>query len=328
MSVGLLGMDVRFADPIALGLLAVVPALVALAVRREVGARGAVLFSALSIVPERRTMWRTRLRPALIGLRAVALVLLVAALARPQVVRASEIPAEGIDVAIVLDVSGSMSDTGFGSSTVTKLDAVKRVVNGFVGGLANDRVGLVVFGSDGLLLSPLTLDHQAVQRLAAPLQAGRLVGGSTAIGTGLATGLAVLRDSAARSKVVVLLTDGENNAGQITPMDAAQAAKALGIRVYTIGAILASERQRGAIPVDEALMRDLSEETGGRYFAASDESALRAIYDDIATLERSRVGLRTESAAYEDVLAPFLLVGTLLLLVEILLGLSVLRRTP
>ncbi len=327
MSFALFGYDVRFADPLALALLVLVPVLGALAVMRE-RSGGALLFSAISLIPGARAGWRTRLRPFLAVLRAIALVLLVTALARPQVVRASEIPAEGIDIAIVLDVSGSMSDNGFGDRTTAKMDAAKRVVTDFVGGLGSDRVGLVIFGTDALLLSPLTLDHHAVQTLVAPVQAGSLVGGSTAIGTGLATGLNVLRESQARSKAVILLTDGENNAGQISPTDAAKAAKALGVRVYVIGAVLASESTRGSIPVDEALMRDISESTGGQYFRANDERALRAIYDDIATLERSRVGVRTELAAYEDVMGPFLIGGLLVLVVEVLLGSTVLRRTP
>ncbi len=332
MTVDLLGTVVRFADPIVLALLAVVPALAVLRMWRERRAGGALLFSSVSLIPARRPSWRARLRPALAVVRAIALVLLIAALARPQVVRASEITAEGIDIAIVLDVSGSMSTAGFGRATISKLDskldAVKRVVVDFVGGLKSDRTGLVVFGSDALLLSPLTLDHEAVQKLAEPLEPGRLVGGATAIGTGLATGLNVLRDSAARSKVVVLLTDGENNSGQITPTDAAKAAKTLGVRIYTIGAVLASERQRGSIPVDEALMRDIAESTGGRYFSASDETALRQIYDDIALLERTRIGVRTEYASYEDVMLPFLLLGVLLLVLEVLFGSTLLRRTP
>ena len=329
MTVELFGSVVRFADPIVLLLLAVVPALAAIGVVRERRTGGALLFSSLSLLPGTRRAWRTRLRPALLVLRVAALVLLIAALARPQVVRAAEISAEGIDIAVVLDVSGSMSQAGFGTSTTTKIDAVKRVASDFVGGLKDDRVGLVVFATEALLLAPLTLDHEAVQRLLAPVDAsGRLVGGSTAIGTGLATGLNVLRDSTARSKVVVLLTDGENNSGQITPLDASRAAHLLGVRVYAIGAILATERQRGSIPVDEALMREMSETTGGRYFAASDETALRQIYADIAQLERTRLGLRTEFASYEDVMLPFLLIGTVLVLIEVLLGLTLLRRTP
>ena len=329
MTVDLFGNVLRFADPIILLLLAVVPALAFIGIVRERRTGGALLFSSLSLFPGARRAWRTRLRPLLLVLRIAALVLLIAALARPQVVKAAEISAEGIDIAVVLDVSGSMSQGGFGSTTVTKIDAVKRVASDFVGGLKDDRVGLVVFGTEALLLAPLTLDHEAVQRLLAPVDAsGRLVGGSTAIGTGLATGLNVLRDSTARSKVVVLLTDGENNSGQITPLDASRAAKLLGVRVYAIGAVLAAERQRGSVPVDEALMREMSESTGGRYFSASDETALRQIYAEIAQLERTRLGLRTEYASYEDVMLPFLLVGIVLVLIELLLGLTLLRRTP
>lgn len=322
------GATVKFADPIVLALLLVVPALAWIALTRERRSGGALLFSSLSLIPGRRRGWRTRLRPALIVLRAIALVLLIAALARPQVVRASEITAEGIDIAVVLDVSGSMTTPGFGRGDATKLDAVKRVVTEFVGGLRNDRAGLVIFGSDALLLSPLTLDHKALQELTAPIESGRLVGGATAIGMGLATGLNVLRDSTSKSKVAILLTDGENNAGQITPADAAKAARLIGVRVYTIGAILRSEMQRGSIPVNEAELRDMAESTGGQYFAATDETALKKIYDDIAQLERTRIGVRTEYAAYEDVMLPFLLAGALVLVLEMLFGLTLLRRTP
>ena len=327
MILDLFGASVRFADPIVLAFLVAIPALVALRVVRDRRSRGAVLFSALSILPARRGVWRTRLRPALTVLRVIALVLLVAALARPQVVRAAEVTAEGIDIAIVLDISGSMTATDFGGQS--RIGAVKRVVHDFVGGLRNDRVGLVVFGSDALLLSPLTLDHKALQDIVEPVDAnGRLVGGATAIGTGLATGLNVLRDSTARSKVAIVLTDGENNSGQITPIDATRAAKLLGVRVYTIGAVPSQQRQRGTVEVDEALMREMAESTGGKYFSASDENALRQIYDDIATLERTRIGVRTEFASYDDVMLPFLLAGVLALVVEVLLGLTLLRRTP
>ncbi len=327
MTIEILGTVIHFADPIVLALLAVVPALAALGVARERRAGGALLFSSLSLFPGSRRAWRTRLRPLLLGLRVAALVLLVAALARPQAVKAAEISTEGIDIAITIDVSGSMSTVDFGG--ISRISGVKHVVHDFVGGLTSDRVGVVIFGTEALVLSPLSFDHAAVQRLSDPLEAdGRLVGGSTAIGTGLATALNVLRESTARSKVVILLTDGENNSGQITPIDATRAAKVLGIRVYTIGAVPAAQRQRGSIDVDEALMREMAETTGGRYFSASDETALRQIYNDIASLERTRLGVRTEYASYEDVMLPFLLAGTVLVVLEVLLGLTLLRRTP
>lgn len=320
------GAVIRFADPQLLLLLALLPAVAALRIARERRRGGAVLFSSLSLLPRRGRSWRERLRPGLFVLRMVALVLLIAALARPQAVRAAELTAEGIDIAIVLDLSGSMEEGGFGGRT--KVQAAKQVVHDFVGGLANDRAGLVVFAGEALLMAPLTLDHDAVQRVAEALDTGRFVGGATAIGTGLATGLNVLRDSHAPSKVAILLTDGQNNTGEITPLDAANAARLLGVRVYTIGVIREQERAAGAIPVDEALMRRISAETGGTYFAAYDPTALASIYEEIADLERARIGVRTEYAAYEDVMLPLLLAGTLLLLLEVLFGLTLFRRSP
>ena len=328
MTVDLFGTTVRFADPIVLALLAVVPVLAALALRRERRAGGALLFSSLSLIPGRRRAWRTQLRPALLVLRAIALVLLISALARPQVVRASEIASEGIDIAIVLDVSGSMSTQDFGRARVSRLDAVKRVIADFVGGLKSDRAGLVIFGTDALILSPLTLDYNALQELTRPLAPSELVGGATAIGLGMATGLNVLRDSTAKSKVMIMLTDGDQTLGNIEPEDSAKAAKLIGVRVYTIGAVSESERQSRAVGVNEARMRDVAETTGGHYYAASDETALRQIYEEIALLERSRLGVRTEFASYEDVMLPFLLAGVLLLVLEVLFGLTLLRRTP
>src|SRR5207237_9560736 len=180
-----------------------------------------------------------------------------AARARAQIVRAwVESVAEGIDIVLVLDTSGSMSEKGFGGSA--KIDAVKRVVNDFLGGLRNDRVGIVVFSGEAIVLGPPTLDYAASQKLVDPLDTGSLAGG-TAIGTGLATAVNVLRDSAAKSKVAILLTDGENNSGDISPLDASNMAKLLGVRVYTIGAISAPV-QRGvdepeSATVDEQLIR-------------------------------------------------------------------------
>lgn len=326
MTLDLFGPTMRFADPELLLLLALMPAVVWLRFRRERRHGGAVLFSSLTLLPAGGPSWRERLRPALFALRIAALVLMVVALARPQAVRASEVTAEGIDIAVVLDLSGSMEEGGFGE--LRKVDAAKGVVHDFFGGLESDRGALVVFAGEAMIMAPLTLDHDALQRVVEPLDTGRFVGGGTAIGTGLAMGLNVLRDATAESRVAILITDGQNNSGQITPEDAANAAKLLGVRVYTIGMVREQERRSGTIPVDEANMRAIAEVTGGQYFAASDQRALAKIHEDIATLERSRIGVRTEFAAYEDVMLPFLLAGTLLLLFEVLFGLTLFRRSP
>src|ERR671936_238220 len=262
----------RFEDPWLLALLALVAFGVALSMVRARRPAAGVLFPSLGLVPSTGVGWRVRGRWILLVLRVVALVLFIVALARPQIVRASvQSISEGIDISLVVDTSGSMSEAGFGGST--KIDAVKRVVNDFLGGLKNDRVGIVIFSGEAIVLGPPTLDYVASQKLVAPIDTGTLAGG-TAIGTGLATGINMLRDSSARSKVVILLTDGENNSGDITPLDAANMAKLLGVRVYTIGAVSAPVQRGGEQPesdsVDEQLMRKMAGDTGGQYFSVSD----------------------------------------------------------
>lgn len=326
MTLDLFGPITRFADPELLLLLALLPAVIWLRVMRERRHGGAVLFSSLNLIPGRGRTWREVARPVLFALRIAALVLLIVALARPQAVRASDVTTEGIDIAVLLDLSGSME--GIWVADQRKVDAAKQVVHDFFGGLVNDRAAVVVFAGEALIVSPLTLDHDALQRVVAPLDTARFVGGGTAIGMGLAMGLNVLRESTAASRVAILLTDGQNNSGEITPEDAANAAKLLGVRVYTIGVITDSERRAGTVPVDEAKLRAIAELNGGSFFLAGDPQALAKIYDDIATLERSRIGTRTEFAVYEDLMLPFLLAGTLLLLFEVLFGLTLFRRSP
>ena len=184
---------------------------------------------------------------------------------------------------------------------------------------------MVIFGAEAMTLSPLTLDYAAAQRLVAPLEPGRTgLRDGTAIGVGLTTALNVVRGSTARSKVVVLATDGQSNTGEIQPEDAAQMAKVLGIRVYTIGV---APTGRGAGEVDEAKMKRISELAGGSYYRASDEAGLRNVYSEIAALEKARVGSRGFIES-NDASLPFLLAGAALLVLEIVLSTVVFRRTP
>ena len=318
----------RFEDPWLLALLAVVVAGLALVLVRARRPSAGLLFPSLGLVPASRPGWRVRARWVLVALRVAALVLFILALARPQIVRASvQSVSEGIDIVLVVDTSGSMSEAGFGGST--KIDAVKRVVNDFLGGLRNDRVGIVVFSGEAIVLGPPTLDYVASQKLVAPIDTGTLAGG-TAIGTGLATGINVLRDSAARSKVVILLTDGENNSGDITPLDAANMAKLLAVRVYTIGAVTirgGADSDVSSDTVDEQLMRKIAEDTGGHYYRVSDENSLAEVYREIESLEKSHVGTR-EFTDYQEAHLAFLALGLAVLFVELALGATVFRRTP
>jgi Ca-activated chloride channel family protein len=288
----------RFADPYLLGLLLVVPVLLFLKARfsRESGSGG---YSDLALLAAYRPTWRVRYRWLPAAARGVALALLVVALARPQTGRAeTEVPGEGIDIVLVMDTSSSMS-TSFGDDS--RLSVAQRVLTDFVEGRAQDRIGLVIFREQSLPLSPLTLDYSALQRLIGEVSRVNLSDG-TAIGVGLSDGLNLLRDSRARSRVVILMTDGENNAGSIEPLQAARIAETLGIRVYTIGVVA---RGGDRVNVDERALQEMAQVTGGRYFPAESEGALAAVYDSIDRLEKSRVG-RPQFAAFNE-LAPYLL---------------------
>jgi Ca-activated chloride channel homolog len=318
----------RFEDPWLLALLLVVAGGLAVNLLRSRRPGTGLLFPSLGLVPSARPGWRVRWRWALIALRVLAFVAFIVALARPQLVRASvESVAEGIDIVLVLDTSGSMSERGLGGSA--KIDAVKRVVTDFLGALTNDRVGLVVFSGEAIVLGPPTLDYPASQKLVAPIDTGTLSGG-TAIGTGLATGINVLRDSEAKSRVVILLTDGENNSGDITPLDAANMAKLLDVRVYTIGAVtLTASADIDVVSgsVDEQLMRKIAVDTGGQYYRVSDENSLAEVYREIESLEKSQVGTR-DFIAYQEAHLAFLALGIVLLFLELALASTVFRRTP
>jgi Ca-activated chloride channel family protein len=320
--------SLRFEDPWLLALLLVVGGGLAVNLLRARRPGTGLLFPSLGLVPAVPHGWRMRLRWVLVALRVAALVAFVFALARPQIVRASvSSVTEGIDIVLVLDTSGSMSERGLGGSA--KIDAVKRVVNDFLGGLTNDRVGVVIFSGDAIVLGPPTLDYTASQKLIAPIDTGTLAGG-TAIGTGLATGINVLRDSEATSKIVILLTDGENNSGDITPLDAANMAKLLDVRVYTIGAITVTataDRDVTTGSVDEQLMRKIAEDTGGHYYSVSDENSLAEVYREIESLEKSHVGTR-DFIDYQEAHLGLLAIGIALLFMELALAATVFRRTP
>jgi len=318
----------RFEDPWLLVLLAVVLAGLSLSMIRGRRPAGGLLFPSLGLLPATRPGWRIRLRWVLVALRGAALVMFVVALARPQIVRASvESVSEGIDVVLAIDVSGSMSEAGFAGST--KIDAVKHVVHDFLGGLKNDRVGIVIFSGEAVVLGPPTLDYAASQKLVAPIDTGTLAGG-TAIGTGLATAINVLRDSDAKSRLVILLTDGENNSGDISPIDASNMAKLLDVKVYTIGAVTVAanpDKDVATDSVDEQLMRKIAEQTGGHYYSVTDENSLAEVYREIESLEKSRVGAR-DFTDYQEAHLGFLALGAALLFVEVALAATLFRRTP
>jgi Ca-activated chloride channel family protein len=244
-----------------------------------------------------------RMERVLPWLRACALLLLVAALTRPQAGEAVEdVSTFGVDIVIALDVSGSMSAEDF--RPLNRLEVARATVDRFIAGRPTDRIGLVVFASVATTRCPVTLDHTLLRQLLAEVDFAPPEQRRTAIGMGLATAVNRLRRSEARSKVIVLVTDGQNTAGQVGPMTAAQAAHAMGVKLYTVG--VGSE---GEVPIpvdtplgrryqmvradlDEPLLREMAQTAGGRYFRATDAEALREIFATIDELERSETQSR------------------------------------
>jgi Ca-activated chloride channel family protein len=312
----------ELADPFALLLLLLAAPVFHFGFRRRTAGLPVASVAALPAV---RPTWRLRFARLLPALRVLGVVLLAVALARPRVGEANAIvPAEGIDIALSVDISSSMTTSTLAPGQ-TRLDVVKQVIRDFIKGRENDRIGVVVFQRDALALSPPSLDYPALDTMVGQLKSGLLPDG-TGIGVGLATSLNMLRDSTAASRIVILLTDGQHNAASISPSDAADLAAALHIRVYTIGVI--DERSTsGRSGVDEQLLRSMAERTGGQYFSADNPATLASVYDEIGALETSRVG-REHFERFTE-LAPWFAAGAAaLLVIEFSLTATWLRRVP
>jgi len=327
----------RFADPWVLALWLLVP--IGFFVRRRWTERrtGTLRYSAVDTIVAARagtSRW-VPVVPAL--LRGLALTALIVALARPQTGATSEnVLTEGIDIVIALDISSSMLAEDL---TPNRLEAAKSVASDFVAGRRNDRIGLVAFAGQAFTQAPLTLDYDVITTLLGDLQSGMIEDG-TAVGMGLATAVKRLQASEAASKVVILLTDGRSNTGEIGPVTAGQMAQALGIRVYTIGAgAIGTARTpvddplRGRVyvttrvDVDEETLGEVAELTGGRYFRATDTESLRAIWDEFDAPETTEIEVENFTQ-YEERFPLVLAFGFLLLATEIGLGQTVLRRLP
>ena len=279
--------------------------------------------------------WRARLRWLLPALRLLSLGLLLVALARPQeVLKEEEVSAEGIDIFLAMDLSSSMLARDFPPD---RLQVAKRVAADFVDKRPFDRIGLATFAGEAFAKSPLTTDHRVVKEFLASLEVGDLEDG-TAIGMGLATAVNRLKDSDAETKVVILLTDGVNNSGYIQPLTAAGIAEEYSIRVYTIGVgsegfanAPVSRRSNGnyifgrtRVEIDEALLRELARLTGGRYFRATDEASLAAVYTEIDELEKTEIQVTTYRRASEE-FHWFVAAALVLLLLEVGLRYTVFR---
>jgi Ca-activated chloride channel family protein len=252
---------------------------------------------------------------------AMSLALVVVALARPQLVEHETVrESDGIDILMAIDTSGSMDepDMGPGLRPLSRLDAARMVMAKFAGEREWDRLGLLVFGEEAFIQVPLTLDHEGLADFVGQLEAG-MAGKGTAIGDALAVGAKHMKELTAPSKVMILVTDGQSNTGHIAPAEAAKAAAALGIRVYTIGV--------GGDRMDERQLRGIAAATGGQFFRATDVNALTGVYQQIDSLEKTTAKVREYSFVterYLDALVP----AVLLFLGQLLLGATWLRRLP
>lgn len=267
------------------------------------------------------------------ALQMAGLACLVVALARPQITRHDTIvESHGLDIILAVDTSGSMraDDFTIGVRPVDRLEVAKGVMAEFIRGRPHDRVGVVVFGEEAFTFVPLTLDHQGLLSILQDVQIGIAGAQGTAVGTALAVSAKRLKDLDAPEKIVILLTDGRSNAGRISPLEAAQAAAALGIRVYTIG--VGAERRTLFLSaygdgLDEKGLTQIAELTGGRFFRATDSDSLQKIYDTIDELEPSPAEVR-QLVSHEERFRPWLLSGLGLLALQLALGGTWLRRGP
>jgi Ca-activated chloride channel family protein len=322
----------RFAHAGALVLIPIAVALVLWAgLRRGPGRRGVFAYSRAGDLRAQPRGLVARLADLPLVLRLAAVVLMGVALARPQSTRVTDdLELEGIDIVIALDVSGSMEETDLAPN---RLDAAKLVIQDFVQRRPSDRIGLVVFGREAYTHVPPTLDHGTFLRMLAELRVGIIDGRGTAIGNGIGVALNRLRHSDARSKVIIVLTDGENNAGNIAPEQAARYAQAMQVKIYTILAGNNDPEAADAMggvrrhPVNPKLLEQIASMTGGTPYLATDTRALAERFHKILEdLEKSRI--RDRGILYSELYRRFLLVAFLLLVGEVVLRLTRFRRLP
>lgn len=328
----------EFANPKILWLLVVVPFYVAYYIWRTTQGGASIVISTTDSLRSAPRTFRYYLRHLPIALRAVALALIIVASARPQSVEhETKTETDGIDIVLAVDISGSMLARDFQPDRLT---SAKEVASQFVANRQGDRIGLVVFAGEAFTQTPLTTDQSSLQTLLGRLRSG-VVEDGTAIGNGLATAVNRLRESDSKSKVIILLTDGVNNRGQIAPLTVADIAKAQGIKVYTIGVgrngtapyPVFDERGREVytvemkVEIDERMLQEIAQKTGGKYFRATDKLSLERIYNEIDSMEKSKVEKFDITHIHEEFLL-FVLWALALLLAEFMIKYIVLKRIP
>lgn len=328
----------RFATIIFLVLLLIVPLIIRRFREHRQLKKGSIRFSDVPGLKHTIPSGLAKYYGILYVLRIIAIILLILALARPQSSKGHEsITTEGIDIILTLDVSGSMAAEDFDPN---RLEAAKKVAADFIQGRKNDRIGLVVFAGHSATQTPLTLDYEVVLSILKTVHIGMLQEDGTAIGMALANSVNRLRNSQAKSKIIILLTDGMNNKGEIDPLTAANLAKALQVQIYTIGAgtkgvamipiddpVFGKRYAQAKVDLDEETLQEVASLTGGHYFRATDEKSLANIYEKIEQLEKSKIDVKQYKEYVE--LFPYLVYIALgLLCVEVVLANTRFRKVP
>jgi Ca-activated chloride channel family protein len=338
-----------FGHPYLLLLLLLLPVLGWL--KGKQGKPPAFVYSSVQLVRGILNVTRTRSGAFLAALRWLILALLIIALAQPRLTKSeTKVTASGVDIVAVLDMSYSMADEDFElhGQPANRLEMARDVLSKFIDKRPNDRIGLVAFATDAYTAAPLTLDHDFVQQNLERLQLGAIDGGSTAIGSGLSTAINRLRDLKAKSKIVILMTDGRNNAGKVSPRTVAEAAKALGVKVYTIGVGKRGGSRRPRMDrygrplrdffgrkiydpdpedLDEDVLQEIANMTGGKYYRADNSQRFQAIYAEIDKLEKTEAEVKKFSH-HNELFAWVITPGLGLLLLEVLLRHTIWRRLP
>ncbi|MBS1510603.1 MAG: VWA domain-containing protein [Bacteroidetes bacterium] len=325
---------ISFSQPWFFLLFAVIPILVVWYALKNNVQSGSIILSDTSA--KGLSSWKNVFRHFPFILRMLALAFIIVAIARPQTkYDLQQTDGEGVDIVLCIDVSGSMTAQDFQPN---RLEAAKAVATDFVNKRTADRIGVVIFAGESFTQCPITTDHAVLISAIANIHNGLLEDG-TAIGSGLGTGVDRLRTSPAKSKVIILLTDGENNGGLIDPKTAKEIAKTFGIKVYTIGVgtdgyapqpvntPLGVQMQNAKVSIDEKLLKEIAGETGGKYFRAKDNESLSNIYNEINTLEKSKVEI-SSITRYSEKFFPFVMAALALLFIEQLLKFTVFKKFP
>ncbi|MBA3649599.1 MAG: VWA domain-containing protein [Chitinophagales bacterium] len=323
-------MQLSFANPQFLWLLNSIPLLAAFYVWQNNRQQVSLQLSSVYGFKKAKTSYKVYLRHSTFMLRMIAVIMVIVAAARPQLVSGKKIiSSEGIDIIIALDISGSMLAKDF---TPNRLEAAKAIAASFIDGRPNDRIGLVLFAGQAYTACPVTIDHASLKNILAKVKAGYITDG-TAIGTGLGTAANRLKNNSDKSHVIILMTDGENNAGEILPLQAAQLARSSVIRVYTIGIQLHNSHidppaENGLnglqSPAAGILLAKVAEITNGKYFRATSTKNLEDIYREIDRLEKTKVSMIT-TTRYEERFGWFAGLAAFAVFLELLLRYTVFK---